>query len=81
MVSINDYISHGHILTVPKNSHFFYYEFHSQLATTYFALTAIITELTPILLKLILHQNNNSVSNTGVSSLKMAVQSKHVGSN
>jgi hypothetical protein len=39
------------ILTVPTEAQFHYYVFHYCLAPTYFGLTAIIMELTPILLK------------------------------
>ena len=39
-------------LTAPTNAHFYHYVFHSYLSATCFGLTAIIRELTPILLKL-----------------------------
>lgn len=39
------------IFTVPTEAQFHYYVFHSYLAPPYFRLTAIIRELTSILLK------------------------------
>jgi hypothetical protein len=46
-----EYVGDLQILTVSTEVQFHYYVFHSCLAPTYFGLTAIIMELTPILLK------------------------------
>ena len=64
------------MFTAATNTQLHGHVFQSQLSTTCFDITAIIMELTPILQKLTV-----IFSNTGVSSMMMAVMSKHVAAN